>query len=234
MILDSHGKPYAKTGYQAGGPSKYLSHLSDFASREKDRDDLLSKTKGETPDKRILTLEELMGLLNKWEVGFGYPEIKEEIVSLDADNKSGFRLKYAMELAQYFNHQGNPDKVNANLAIIKKLDPNKARNVAIGIKIDNIETKFIAKENWTGALDEFQKLFAMNPDAETIQVIYYYMAKIYHTQKDTVKAMDCLEKAVKAAPESLLAGQITNAWNELKKLLNDAKQKTEEEAPPVK
>jgi len=30
MLLDSNGEPFAQTGYQAGGPSKYLAHLAEL------------------------------------------------------------------------------------------------------------------------------------------------------------------------------------------------------------
>ena len=30
MLLDSNGEPFAQTGYQAGGPEKYLAHLADL------------------------------------------------------------------------------------------------------------------------------------------------------------------------------------------------------------
>lgn len=95
LIADADGRAVARTGYQPGGPEKYISSLNDYiathdklaAMKEK-----LSAGKGVERAKMIdefLKLESAQGIESDVTAKF-----QEEIIALDADNKEGLKTKY--------------------------------------------------------------------------------------------------------------------------------------------
>jgi tetratricopeptide (TPR) repeat protein len=231
FLLDSGGRPYAKTGYQQGGPEKYLAHLEAFTNRKQERDDLLKQAKGTAQEKRLPLLEKVITQLNQWEVDFGYPEIKEEIVSLDADNKNGLKLKYAVELAQDYQNKGNKEKVEFYLNIVKQLDPNKGKKLEIDIKIDEIQSKYFQSQDWNGALAALNKLTESKPEGESAQDIYYSIALVYYKLNDNDKTIENLEKALNYAPDSELGKRIKKTLDNMKQQKQKKESKPETPSP---
>jgi len=70
----------------------------------------LKEIKEASSEKKIPLLEQLIKQLDQYEVGFAYPELKEEIVALDADNKKELRLKYSIELVRYYRNEQDQKK----------------------------------------------------------------------------------------------------------------------------
>jgi len=219
LLLDSKGKPYAQTGYQEGGPKKYLEHLQDFEARKKERDSLLEKIKEEDKDKRLKNLEKAVDKLTEWEVESGYPELQEEIVSLDKDNKAGLRLKYAEKLAYYYGIQGNNDKSNTYLETVKKIDPAKAKNLDVEIKLFGIESTYLKSGDWEKSL-ALTELTTLTPTGETAQNLYYIIALVNHQLGKKEEVIKNLEKALEFAPES-------EKGKEIKEVLAGLKEKTD-------
>jgi len=218
FVLDSDGRPYAKTGYQEGGPEKYLAHLEAFANRKQERDDLLKQAKAAKPEERLSLLEKVISQLNKWEVDFGYPEIKDGIISLDSDNKNGLKLKYATELVQYYQAKENKEKVDFYLNIVRQLDPGKGKKLEIDIKIDEIQSKYFQSQDWNGALGALNKLIdEFKPEGQAAQDLYHSIAIVYNQLNDKNKTIENLEKALNYAPDSDLGKKIKGILNNMKK-----------------
>jgi thioredoxin-related protein len=98
MLTDAGGKPYARTGYQAGGPEKYIAHLAEkraaktvrdesFAAAEKAKDDT---EKAKLLDKALSMIEKTGGI----PVLSVYGDVVARIIKLDSDNKAGLKSKY--------------------------------------------------------------------------------------------------------------------------------------------
>jgi thioredoxin-related protein len=218
FLLDSNGKAYAKTGYQSGGAEKYLVHLEEFADRKTKRDELLKQAKDSPAEKRPQILADLVDQLNKWEVGFDYPEIKDEIVSLDSQNKAGLRLKYAFELTLYYHRKGNKEKTESYLSIVKKINADKGKEVETDMKLYTIASTYMEKNDWKGMIDALKKLIDDNPKGESpperfsragAQKIYYYTGVAYlklNSRDD--RGIENLNKALTFAPDSQLAAKI--------------------------
>ena len=103
MLTDAGGKPYAKTGYQAGGPEKYIAHLAEkraaktvrdesFAAAEKAKDDT---EKAKLLDKALSMIEKTGGI----PVLSVYGDVVARIIKLDSDNKAGLKSKYGARFA---------------------------------------------------------------------------------------------------------------------------------------
>lgn len=217
LVLDSNGKIYAKTGYQPGGAKKYLAHLEEFAGRKTKRDELLKQAKDTPQEKRLPILTGLIEQLTKWEIDFAYPEIKDDIVSLDGQNKSGLRLKYATELTLYYYKNGNKEKADSCLGIVAKIDADKAKELETEMKLYTISSTYMAKGDWEGALDALKNLMDDNMKGECAQKVCYAAAIANYKLSNKDKAIETLEKALACAPNSKLAARITQELNALKK-----------------
>ncbi|RPJ34306.1 MAG: DUF255 domain-containing protein [Verrucomicrobiaceae bacterium] len=97
LLTDADGRPYAATGYQEGGPEKYVAHLNELRARKTARDEAFAAAEKLTgPDKAKALVEALkkMELNDKLISGF-YASILEQIAAADPDDTTGFSKKAA-------------------------------------------------------------------------------------------------------------------------------------------
>lgn len=226
-VLDTEGKAYARTGYQKGGPENYLTHLEGFSSRKVQRDELLNKAKETPENKRLSVLEEVIKQLKEWQVGFAYPEIKEEVISLDKDNKAGLRLEYASELTTYYHSREDATKSELYLKMVKEIDADKGESLEIGFKLGAITSQYFKAKDWAGALKAFEELSVSEPEGEAGQQVYYYIGLTHYRLKDIDSTIENLEKALELASESKMAQQIQKALANMK----EQQQKKSSKAP---
>ena len=93
-ICDSQERPFAKTGYLAGGPEKYLAHVKKFREQLKERNELLALAAVAKGEKKAELLDRALGLMDEGIATGHYEDVIEQIVKLDKDNKFGLRKKY--------------------------------------------------------------------------------------------------------------------------------------------
>ena len=89
LLLDAEGRPFAKTGYQAGGPEKYLAHLDSLLLVKTKRDESFTaaeKLEGTAKAKALVTALKMLpeGQLSH------YSDVTEQIAELDPADESGF------------------------------------------------------------------------------------------------------------------------------------------------
>ena len=92
LLMDAEGKVVAKTGYQPGGPEKYVKHLVKFVEVHGD----VVKLTGELPKAKGLDRAKLLDKLIDDYTALDneiddIPAWDKEIVKLDADNKAGLK-----------------------------------------------------------------------------------------------------------------------------------------------
>ena len=96
FLTDAEGKPYAQTGYQKGGASKYMEHLAELKAAKTARDAAFAKAKDQKGADRAKSLAEgLDALANPDLVLAHYVATIDEILGLDADGKAGLKDKYS-------------------------------------------------------------------------------------------------------------------------------------------
>ncbi len=99
-LLDSQGRPYAKTGYRRGGPEKYVAHLKELQKERVKRDQMLAKAaKAEGLEKARL-LDQVLSKIGGIAAINCYRDLVDEIIKLDAENKAGLKSKYELQVAQ--------------------------------------------------------------------------------------------------------------------------------------
>ncbi len=130
LLMDSTGRPYARTGYQENGPGPYLKHLAELKSAKEPKEirELIAKVQNAaTDDERVNALldafkyhEKLMKDGEKFHAfGIGFLPLNEEAregIALDPDNRKGLKLKAASYLLE------NGDTSEETRKAIEELD----------------------------------------------------------------------------------------------------------------
>lgn len=79
ILADAKGRPYARTGYQEGGPEKYLEHVSTLRENGKKIKALLAN---EDPEKEAGFLTTAFGVLMENDL-FSFPEFEKYLVAAE-------------------------------------------------------------------------------------------------------------------------------------------------------
>lgn len=95
LLMDEKGRPFARTGYQAGGPENYVKHLDELLQARAKRDEAMaSATNAEGADKAkaLVAALDAMGL-DDAVVSTHYADVVEQIKASDPEDESGFVKK---------------------------------------------------------------------------------------------------------------------------------------------
>ena len=95
LLMDEKGRPFARTGYQAGGPESYVKHLDELLKARTQRDDAMAAAaKAEGPEKAKALVAALDALgLDDAVISSQYGDAVEQIKASDPDDESGFVKK---------------------------------------------------------------------------------------------------------------------------------------------
>lgn len=96
ILADAQGRPYAQTGYQAGGAEAYVEHLTQLRAVRQQRDTHLAAAEKLEGLPRARKLDEAMSVLAPKLITIGYANIVDEIIALDPNNEAGLRGKYSI------------------------------------------------------------------------------------------------------------------------------------------
>ncbi|BCX47655.1 thiol-disulfide thioredoxin [Haloferula helveola] len=179
LLTDAEGKPFARTGYQQGGPEKYVKHLDELLEARKTRDEAFAKAeKSEGVDKAKALVEALnaMGLEDEMVASF-YGDTIETIKAADPEDETGFVKQ--IEMKQKF---GKFESELNNFA--------RARD----------HEKALAHVDETLASGEFE--------GEQKQQVALYKGMILAQQQEFDAALKAMDEAKEIAPDSELAGRI--------------------------
>lgn len=88
LLTDAKGRPYAKTGYQQGGPDAYLTHLAKLQESKTARDSAFEKADKEEGVAKAKSLYAGLQAIPEDFLSL-YPETIEEIVKLDPKDETG-------------------------------------------------------------------------------------------------------------------------------------------------
>ena len=89
MLMDAQGRPFAQTGYQAGGPENYLTHLETLRSKRIKRDEALAAADKLSGTEKAKALVSVLKELPEDQLSH-YSAITDEIAKLDPEDPSGF------------------------------------------------------------------------------------------------------------------------------------------------
>ena len=86
IMVDKDLKPFAFSGYQAGGPENYIQLMTDAKQLRIKRDENLAAAKDKTGDERAKLLDTAIAGLSEDVATIYYADIIEEIVKIDEKN----------------------------------------------------------------------------------------------------------------------------------------------------
>ena len=89
VLTDAQGRPYAKTGYQPGGPEKYLPHLDELRAVKAKRDEQWKKAEGAQGVEKAKFLAAGLKVLDEELAAQHYSKVIAEITALDPKDETG-------------------------------------------------------------------------------------------------------------------------------------------------
>jgi len=169
VLADAKGRPYASTGYQKGGPEKYVEHLDELRGKRKVRDEALAKAeKAEGAEKAKALLAALDGLSEEMIAGC-YGDVIEQIKAADPDDETGFAKR------------GEQKAVLGEVAE-KKLE-GEIKQQAMAIKI----ILFANQGKFDEALKTLDDVKAISPDSELAGQLGGFRKRLEEAKAEKVK-----------------------------------------------
>jgi hypothetical protein len=97
LLADAEGRPYAKTGYQAGGPAGYVKHLDDLRQIRVARDENLVKAKTAAGVDKAKALAAAISDIDEEIVAKHYTNELGQIRELDPSDATGTNKKFGFK-----------------------------------------------------------------------------------------------------------------------------------------
>lgn len=127
LLCDASGLPYAVTGYQEGGPEKYVEHLNELRGHKLKRDEAFAtaaKAEGSAKAKALISALDVMGLEDQVVANF-YSDVIEQIKAADPKDETGYGKKAATKqrLADFqsaLQELGAKKDMDGALALVEK------------------------------------------------------------------------------------------------------------------
>jgi thioredoxin-related protein len=98
VLTDAKGLPYAKTGYQPGGPEAYLKHLGELKGQKAKRDELFADAEKLQGVEKAKALDKVLEHLAQMDLADVYTDVMKQIIDLDAKNEAGLKGKVATRM----------------------------------------------------------------------------------------------------------------------------------------
>ncbi len=92
VLTDAEGRPYASTGYQEGGPEKYVEHLNELRKGKAKRDEAFAaaeKLEGVAKAKALVAALDAIGL-EEGAISSFYGTVVEQIKAADPKDETGY------------------------------------------------------------------------------------------------------------------------------------------------
>mgnify|MGYP001822518288 CR=1 FL=1 len=96
ILCDPAGRPYARIGYKAGGPEKYLTHLEKLKTRKAERDTAFALAEGLEGKEKARALEKALASVPRTSLSYYEQEIAT-VHAADPDDVSGFYNRYLIQ-----------------------------------------------------------------------------------------------------------------------------------------
>lgn len=179
ILLASHeGVEYARTGYQPGGPEKYIEHLDGHRQEKAKRDKLFEEAMSATGDEKAKKLGALLASLIENKIEAGQKEIADEIKKLDPEDSKGYLSDYnfhnqMLTVQTQLNTDGNLDTALATLDGFLKATTVKSQHQKIYLFMAEIYNR--GKKDPVQTMAHYKKAADADPESETSKKIYAYL-----------------------------------------------------------
>ena len=187
-LTDAQGRPYARTGYQRGGPEAYIKHLEELKAKRVERDQHMAaadKAEGVAKAKHLHAAMQALG--DEMATQHYKPTVKE-IIALDANNEAGLKKHYEdIEVAKeqrkdieaaMRSAQADPE------GAIKKLDELAAGEATVpAIKQEALALKsriqLILVKDKPAAKATLLQAIEVDPESETAKMLKQVLKQVF-------------------------------------------------------
>ncbi|MFM2092721.1 MAG: Disulfide bond reductase DsbH precursor [Planctomycetota bacterium] len=172
-LADGSGRPYAKTGYQEGGPEAYLAHLAELRQRREVRDQALAAAAAATGIEQARALDRaLQALGDDLPLGPYAAEI-DRIIALDADNGAGLKGRYAAQRTKgevmALLEAGDIDKARPRIAALRD---DAGAPAALRQEMAMVEATIRYRaDDRAGAIEQLRLAITLDPSSEQSQML---------------------------------------------------------------
>lgn len=97
LLADASGRPYAQTGYQAGGAEEYLKHLDELRAVKTKRDEAWKKAEGAQGTEKAKFLADGLKALDFDLAAAHYKPVVDEIAKLDPKDENGVTASFTFK-----------------------------------------------------------------------------------------------------------------------------------------
>jgi thiol-disulfide isomerase/thioredoxin len=186
LLCDAEGRPYASTGFQRGGPEKYVTHLDEL------------RAKKDVRDKSFAEAAKLEGLA----------KAKVLVAALDAISD--------MQLEDLTVARCYPDVVDQIKAADPKDETGYGKKLVAKAKLVDFQTEFggfLTKQDMAGALAFIEKSAASGDfEGETKQEVIQSKIWVFICMKKFDDAIKAVEEVKAVAPESQGIRKFEEYW----------------------
>ena len=171
LLLDAKGRPFARTGYQAGGPEKYLTHLDELRRKRVARDEALAAAEKLEGVAKAKALVVVLKALPEDQLGH-YSDITDQIAKLDPADASGFvaeqkRKDALAKLGTDINAAMQAGKVDGAIACVDKFIADykvvgEEKQSILGMKMNPL----LSTNNFDAAAKAIDEIIAAAPESK--------------------------------------------------------------------
>ncbi len=192
LLLDAQGSPFAQTGYQPGGPEKYVAHLDELRAKRVERDEAFAAAEKLTGMEKAKALVGALKILPENHLGH-YAGITAQIAELDPKDETGFvaaqTRKNAMAAlekdAMAAMRSGKSDEVIAK--IDQFMTDNKVvgeeKQALLGMKMNPL---LVAKK-FDEAAKVIDELIAAAPESKAAKFASDFKPRLQKMKEDAAK-----------------------------------------------
>lgn len=175
LLIDHNGEVYGRTGYQAGGPEKYLEHLATIRAEKTERENAIAAANKLSGMEKVEKLGEILKSLMKNDIKAGQADIIAEIKKLDPQDSKGFINAYEfpnkMEAIEAgINENQDFDKALKELDAVLATTANKEQQQQIYMFKAMIYMR--GKQDQEQTLAHYKKAADVDPESELAKQIY--------------------------------------------------------------
>ena len=207
LLCDAEGRPYAATGYQEGGPEKYVEHLNELRGKKTERDEAFAaaaKSEGVAKAKALVAALDAMKLEDGMIASF-YGNIAEQIKAADPKDETGFGKKAAakkrmQDFQSALQELGGKKDMDGALALVDKTLKEGGFETEETLQIMMTRAMIFAQqEKLDEALKAIDEAKAFAPDSPMIAGIEGFRKRLEAGKKKAEEAKDEKKDGSKAA-----------------------------------
>jgi len=180
ILADAAGRPYAQTGYQAGGAEAYLAHLDGLQTKRVARDEAFAAAELAEGVEKAKALDAALNVVGLEFASAHYGETIAQIITFDPDNAAGLKDKY--------------QRIHSEAQVEADMQE------AFGL---------LEAGNFPAGLARLNQIIEDHePAGEQLQMIAAIKGQVYMEMDDVDQAIQAFQEAIAVMPDSPIAPQI--------------------------